>query len=90
MAEVSADKGYASKANAEVVANTGAVPYISFAAHRTGTGDGTWAKMFHYFQFKRTGFMAHYHKRSNVESTFSHNETEIWRQSAEQNRRCDG
>ena len=27
--------------------------------------------MFHHFQFRRTDFMAHYHKRSNVESTFS-------------------
>jgi transposase len=27
--------------------------------------------MFHYFQFKRTEFLQHYHKRSNVESTFS-------------------
>ena len=28
-------------------------------------------KAFHYFQFKRDEYMAHYHKRSNVESTFS-------------------
>lgn len=27
--------------------------------------------MYHYFQFKRTEFLQHYHKRSNVESTFS-------------------
>ena len=71
MTEVSADKGYASKANSELVAGTGAIPYIAFSSHHTGTGDGTWSKMFHYFQFKRTEFMAHYHKRSNVESTFS-------------------
>ena len=32
---------------------------------------GTWSKMFHYFQFRRDDFLAHYHKRSNVESTFS-------------------
>jgi transposase len=71
MAEVSGDKGYASKANSELVANAGAVPYIAFSSHHTGTGDGTWSKMFHYFQFKRSEFMTHYHKRSNVESTFS-------------------
>ena len=28
-------------------------------------------KMFHYFQFKRDDFLAHYHKRSNAESVFS-------------------
>ena len=27
--------------------------------------------MFHYYQFKREEFMQHYHKRSNVEATFS-------------------
>jgi len=29
------------------------------------------AKMFHYFQFNREDFLKHYHKRSNVETTFS-------------------
>ena len=27
--------------------------------------------MYHYFRFKREEFLAHYHKRSNVETTFS-------------------
>ena len=27
--------------------------------------------MFHYFQFKQEEYLTHYHKRSNVESTFS-------------------
>jgi hypothetical protein len=27
--------------------------------------------MFHFFQFNRSEFLAHYHKRSNVESTIS-------------------
>jgi transposase len=71
IAEVSADKGYVSRSNAEAVSSLGAVPYISFASHHRGNGGGTWEKMYHYFQFKRTDFLAHYHKRSNVESTFS-------------------
>jgi len=71
IAEVSADKGYASKSNTEAIANLGATPYISFASHHRGNGGGTWEKMYHYFQFKRTEFLQHYHKRSNVESTFS-------------------
>jgi transposase len=71
MAEVSADKGYASKSNADAIASLGAVPFIAFASHHRGNGGGTWEKMYHYFQFKRTDFLAHYHKRSNVESTFS-------------------
>jgi transposase len=71
MKEVSADKGYASRGNAEAIASMGATPYISFAAHHKGNGGGTWEKMYHYFQFKREEFLRHYHKRSNVESTFS-------------------
>ena len=71
IAEVSADKGYASRANADAIANVGAVPFISFKSDHVGTGGGTWAKMYHYFQFRRDDFLAHYHKRSNVESTFS-------------------
>ena len=27
--------------------------------------------MFHFFQYKREEYLQHYHKRSNVESTFS-------------------
>ncbi|MGB6715401.1 MAG: transposase [Candidatus Acidiferrales bacterium] len=71
IAEVSADKGYSSRSNADAIAHVGATPFISFPASHTGKGDGTWAKMYHYFQFKRTEFLQHYHKRSNVESTFS-------------------
>jgi transposase len=71
VAEVSADKGYASRSNSEFVASMGAVPYIAFSSHHKGGGGGTWEKMFHYFQFRRDEFVAHYHKRSNVESTFS-------------------
>lgn len=33
--------------------------------------DGAWGRMFHYFQFRQQEFYDHYHKRSNVESTFS-------------------
>jgi transposase len=28
-------------------------------------------KLFHYYSFKREEFLVHYHKRSNVETTFS-------------------
>ena len=27
--------------------------------------------MYHYFMFRRDEFVAHYHRRSNIESTFS-------------------
>lgn len=71
LAEVSADKGYASKANTEAIANTGAAPFIAFKSTATGEGGGAWSKAFGYFMYRREEFLAHYHKRSNVESTFS-------------------
>jgi transposase len=37
----------------------------------SGKAGGLWEKMFHYFAFNRQEFLQHYHKRSNVESTFS-------------------
>ena len=45
--------------------------FIAFKSIHTGAGGGLWAKMFHYFNFNRDDFLDHYHKRSNVESTFS-------------------
>ena len=71
MAEVSADKGYASANNIETVKNVGAEPFIAFRTSDTGWSGGAWAKAFGYFLYRREEFLAHYHKRSNVESTFS-------------------
>lgn len=71
MVEVSADKGYSSIANTEAVIAHGATPFICYKEGHTGKGGGVWAKMFHFFSFQREEFMAKYHKRSNVESTFS-------------------
>jgi transposase len=71
MREVSADKVYASLDNYAEIAKHGATPYIPFKSNHTGAGGGLWAKMFHYYNFNRDEFLGHYHKRSNVESTFS-------------------
>jgi transposase len=71
MQEVSADKGYSSVKNHEVIASHGATPYIAFKSIHSGAAGGLWEKMFHYFAFNRQEFLGHYHKRSNVESTFS-------------------
>lgn len=71
MAEVSADKGYSSINNTNVIAEHGATPFIAFKSIHNGAGGGLWQKMYHYFQFNRSEFLDHYHKRSNVESTMS-------------------
>ncbi len=55
----------------EAVVNAGAVPYIPFRVNTTGEGPELWRKMLHFYQFNRPEFLASYHKRSNIESTFS-------------------
>jgi transposase len=67
--EVSADKGYSDRKCHSAITAAGATPYIAFKKNATGEVGGIFRKMFHYFQFKREDFLAHYHRRSNVEST---------------------
>jgi transposase len=73
LSEVSGDKAYLSKANLALVESKGAVPYIPFKSNSTGQTSGSemWARLFGFFQYQRPVFLAHYHKRSNVETTFS-------------------
>jgi transposase len=71
VSEVSADKGYLGRSNLEAIVNAGAVPYIPFKSNVTGEGPELWRKLFHFFQFNRKEFLEKYHKRSNVETTFS-------------------
>ena len=72
MEQVSADKGYSSHANIETINYLGATPFIAFKDNAVGnTKSPLWNKAFHYFQMKRDEFLALYHRRSNVESTFS-------------------
>jgi transposase len=68
IAEVSADKAYASENNFQAIAKHGATPYIPFKSWTTGAVGGLFQKAFHYFNLHRDTFLTHYHKRSNVES----------------------
>jgi len=71
--EISADKAYSGRQNLEAVNNLGGTAYIPFKSNATGKADGSrlWRKMFEYFKANRQEFLEHYHKRSNVESTFN-------------------
>src|SRR5262249_31849371 len=69
--ELSADAAYSSQANMEAVVDVGATPYIAFRETATGAVGGLFAKMFHFYSYNKDEFLAHYHARSNVESTFS-------------------
>lgn len=69
--EVSADNQYASQENFAAIAKHGAEPFVTFRSNITGAAGGLFEKAFHFFSFHREEFYAHYHKRSNVESTVS-------------------
>lgn len=71
--EYSADKAYSSRKNLELINAQGAAPFIPFRIDATSRAGGSaiWHKTFYYFKLRQEEFMAHYHKRSNVETTFS-------------------
>lgn len=72
--EVSCDKAYSSKLVFRIIETLGAIPYIPFKSNAKGVNPNSpeiWNKMFLYFTNKRDDFDKHYHKRSNVETTFS-------------------
>lgn len=75
--EVSADKAYSDRRNLHAVQAVGGMAYIPFKSNSTGMGDhhhrfdGLWNRMWHFYNFNRDKFFQHYHKRSNVETTFS-------------------
>jgi transposase len=69
--EFSADKGYSPVENHDAVDAAGGTPFISFKSVATGWSGGRFGRMFGHFQYRRDEFLKHYHKRSNVGSTFS-------------------
>lgn len=73
MAEVSADKAYLSRLNIDAVTALGATPFIPIKAGiKDHPADSpAWSKLFHLYSYRMDEFLPYYHKRSNVESTFS-------------------
>jgi transposase len=71
---VCGDKAYSAEKNLKLVLVKGGQPYIDFRRnatagdHRSGS---VWKRMFLYYQMNQEWFMNHYHRRSNVETTFS-------------------
>lgn len=70
--EFSADMAYSSREAYDTIDQLGGKAYIPFRSNATGRARGSsqWKKMFHYFQMNQDEFLAHYHARSNIESTF--------------------
>lgn len=71
MAEVSADKAYLGHENLAAIEAVGATPFVPFKTNSKGTGSPAWRRMWGHFLMRQEDFLAHYHKRSNVEATFS-------------------
>ena len=70
--EVPADKAYLSHDNLALVEELGGTAYVPFKSNSIpGEAGSLWEKMFHYYNLHREEFLAHYHQRSNAESTFS-------------------
>jgi transposase len=71
---VAADKAYSSSNNLSLVLVKGGMPYIDFRSNATATdkrSPSVWKRMLRFYQYNQELFMQHYHKRSNVETTFS-------------------
>ncbi len=71
--EVSADMAYLSRKNLQIIVDSGAIPFIPFKSNSQSNKRGSmvWTKMFQYCKEKPQEFFEHYHRRSNVETTFS-------------------
>jgi transposase len=70
--EVSADKAYLGAENLRTTLLAGAIPYIPFKENSNPDNGGTvWKRLYHFYSYHNEEFKAHYHKRSNVESTFN-------------------
>lgn len=69
--EVSGDKAYLSRDNLEAIESVGAVPFVPFKSNSLGMASKSphWRRMWAHFSLKSEDFLAHYHRRSNVEST---------------------
>jgi|SRR5579871_14938 len=70
--DVTADKGYVSRENLELVDGMGGTAFIPFKSNNVAGEAGTvWERMFHYYNSRRDEFLKRYHARSNIESTFA-------------------
>ncbi len=70
--EMTGDKAYSSKANYNCIDELGGTAFIPYRhnANPRARGSPLWKKMYRYFTYNQEEFMEHYHKRSNVETTF--------------------
>ena len=71
---VAADKAYSSAKNLQLCLVKGAQPFIAFrqnASLSNPQGTSLWKRLCREYLYNQEWFMSHYHRRSNVETTFS-------------------
>lgn len=70
--EVSADKAYSAHRILKIIEDMDATPFIPFKSNTNPTkrSPEIWQRLFRYFKDNQDEFNEHYHKRSNVETTF--------------------
>src|SRR5262249_7830774 len=61
----------AANPNFDAVARNGGTLFAAFRKNTTGGVRSLYERMFHLFCLNREAYLRHYHRRSNVESTFS-------------------
>jgi transposase len=69
--DIAADKAYLSELNLQLIADINANAFIPFKSNSTPSRPGVWNTAYHFFNLHREEFLQRYHRRSNVESTFS-------------------
>lgn len=68
--EVSADKAYLSVQNLHGLAAMGIEAFVPFKVNSKPNGTSIWERAYALFTLEKERFMSHYHRRSNVETTF--------------------
>lgn len=71
VSRVSADKGYSGRSNVEAIKAAGATPFVAFKANAKRGGPSAWRESLDSMRSDPDAFFAAYHRRSNVETTFS-------------------
>jgi transposase len=69
--DLCADKAYLSENNLYAIAEIGAGAMIPFKSNSVPSRPGVWNNAYHFFNLHRDEFLMRYHRRSNIESTFS-------------------
>jgi transposase len=71
VARLTADKGYSGRSNIEMARAAGVSAFIPFKSNTRAGAPSPWREAFEFFRDHADEFYQHYHKRSNVETTFS-------------------